>query len=271
MNKRKEWSFRINEEFRISTSGYFITLTYDDDHIRTADNGLHTLVKSDLQAFLKRLRQSLVRLKVKYQKLPHNAGKPLRIEKIRYYAIGEYGDEGNRPHYHLLLFNLPNWFSRVELMKFLEQCWSEDGKQIGIIDVGTVTPASIHYCTKYMMKDSKYFDGVQKPFALMSTKPPIGVCYLENTIDYHRNNSTDMVTLAGGKLIRLPRIMRDAIFNETDKHIIKENKYKMSEYLREKSYKKKSEKGIDPLKDEIQKIQENEKLLLKRSTKKRKL
>ena len=48
------------------------------------------LRKTDLQLFLKRLRYYVT--------------KRLPKEKVRYYAVGEYGPVHFRPHYHLLLF-----------------------------------------------------------------------------------------------------------------------------------------------------------------------
>lgn len=60
----------------------FLTLTYDDEHL--PEN--NTLVKSDLQKFFKRLRKQ------------HGS--------FRYYAAGEYGDNTQRPHYHVIVFGL---------------------------------------------------------------------------------------------------------------------------------------------------------------------
>ena len=58
-----------------------------------------TLQKSDLQKFFKRLR-----------KKTH--------EKISYYAVGEYGDNTQRPHYHIILFNA--------IPRIVEAAWSID-------------------------------------------------------------------------------------------------------------------------------------------------
>jgi hypothetical protein len=58
---------------------YFITLTYAEEKTE--------LDKRDLQLFLKKLR--------KEQK-----------EKISYVATGEYGEISQRPHYHIIIFNL---------------------------------------------------------------------------------------------------------------------------------------------------------------------
>lgn len=58
---------------------------------RTGTDGfLNMLSKIDLQLFLKRFRKQLSKFS---------------NEKIRYYAVGEYGPQTFRPHYHLLFFS----------------------------------------------------------------------------------------------------------------------------------------------------------------------
>ena len=80
------WSFRLVKQGEQACSALFVTLTYDDEKVPKTASGLMTLQKSDLQKFFKRLR-----------KKTH--------EKISYYAVGEYGDKTQRPHYHIILFN----------------------------------------------------------------------------------------------------------------------------------------------------------------------
>ena len=61
----------------------FVTLTYSEEFL-PEDNGL---CFRDLQLFWKRLRR-------------YYDGR-----KIRYFACGEYGTLGHRPHYHAIIFN----------------------------------------------------------------------------------------------------------------------------------------------------------------------
>lgn len=86
LSNSKQKADRAVLELQYSSSSYFITLTYDDDHVPTAkttcpDTGepleVLTLNKKDLQDFWKRLREDIER----------KGGK-----KIRYIACGEYGD-----------------------------------------------------------------------------------------------------------------------------------------------------------------------------------
>lgn len=92
INKKREWAHRLMLEARCHDVSSFWTLTYSDANlpwIGSASNGFPTLVPKHLTDFMKRLR--------KY----HH---PLQL---RYFNVGEYGDQYGRPHYHLALFNFP--------------------------------------------------------------------------------------------------------------------------------------------------------------------
>ena len=73
----------------MSSSAYFVTLTYDNNHVPISEHGFPTLCKRDFQLFMKRLR--------------FNTG-----VKIKYYVAGEYGSTNHRPHYHAVIFGAPN-------------------------------------------------------------------------------------------------------------------------------------------------------------------
>ncbi|ALS03440.1 VP4 [Gokushovirus WZ-2015a] len=93
----RQWANRCLLELDYHSSAYFVTLTYDNSHVRRTlyadpDTGeaaeAYTLAKRDFQLFMKRLR------------------KAFPDQKIRYFAAGEYGSETFRPHYHAILFGL---------------------------------------------------------------------------------------------------------------------------------------------------------------------
>ena len=87
LERSRQWAVRCMYEASLHTCNSFLTLTYDDDHIRWSPvTGEQTLYKRDLQLFMKRLRKHL---------------EPL---KVRFFACGEYGDNTYRPHYHVILF-----------------------------------------------------------------------------------------------------------------------------------------------------------------------
>ena len=70
----------VNQE-----NAWFVTFTYDDDHL--PEN--YSVDKTHLQLFWKRLRKKFPNL------------------KIRYEQNSEYGTQTSRPHYHAAIFGLP--------------------------------------------------------------------------------------------------------------------------------------------------------------------
>lgn len=182
-NKRSEWIFRLQQEWKHSTSAKFITLTYDEQH------NPGELRKEDLQKFMKRLRK-------------HEKSKG-----IRYYACGEYGTKYGRPHYHIILFN-----SALYNHSYITRAWCDiKGNPIGIVHVGKVSLASIAYVTKYVVQPGT-MEGRSKPFALMSRKYGIGGKYLTDAMmAWHREDLRNYA-ISDGQKVRLPRFYKDKIF-----------------------------------------------------------
>lgn len=98
---------------------------------------------------------------------------------IRYFACGEYGSQGKRPHYHVILFgyDFPDkvYFRRSKCDEVLyrsaelESLWP-----FGFSSIGDVTLTSAKYCAKYMQKLQDLPVGLLPPFTTMSLKPGIG-------------------------------------------------------------------------------------------------
>jgi hypothetical protein len=176
----------------------FLTLTYNDEHLPMYG----TLVKQDVQDFLKRLRWHI------------------SPDKLRYYVVGEYGttcpnhDIKNcpacgpiqRPHYHMIIFG---WTPTdkvgmgnrdghpIYTSQTIETAWTKRNKAgektpIGGHEIGSVTFESCSYVSDYILKKftgneydvaehyCKYFPlidaWVDMPpeFAMMSKRPGIG-------------------------------------------------------------------------------------------------
>ena len=128
--KSNELAMRCEHEnifYGYGENSCFVTLTYDNEHLPN-DYSLHL---EDLQKFLKRLRITINR-------------KISKSKRIKYLAVGEYGSQRGRPHYHLIVFGLP-CSSKVE--KLITDCWRQ-----GYVYVGTCTGESIKYVCKYMNK-----------------------------------------------------------------------------------------------------------------------
>lgn len=195
-NRRNEWTSRLEYELADAKSAYFVTLTYNNEHVPCVGQ-YPTLVKSDLQNYFKRLR------------------KIIKPNKIRYYAVGEYGTKYNRPHYHILLFNLPPNF-----IDAISTAWTKEKEEIGFVSIGTITSASIHYCTKYHLnKTSKPNELSADSFVLMSRHPGIGAGYIERYGSFHRNNIDRTYLLKrGGFKTRFPRYYQTKLYTEEERH-----------------------------------------------------
>lgn len=112
----------------------FLTLTFDDKNL----NPKGSLVKSDFQKFMKRLRK----------KFPE--------PRIKFYHCGEYGEKFSRPHHHACLFNF-NFPDRTIFKqkngnnlyrsKILEDLWP-----FGYATIGDVTFDSAAYVAGYIQK-----------------------------------------------------------------------------------------------------------------------
>lgn len=126
---------RLTHQFYMSGGkGTFLTLTYDDEHLPEGA----TLVKSDVQNFMKRLRKSI--------------GKKF---KIKYYACGEYGekaglerrygDQHGRPHYHIIIIGLH--YGDASHRKLIDSAWN-----LGRVYHGTFSSDSARYTADYIQK-----------------------------------------------------------------------------------------------------------------------
>lgn len=176
---RESWSLRLLEEAKASSNSLFVTLTYSDDNLPFAINP--TLVKGDVQRYIKRLRKKL---------------------DIRYYAVGEYGSKTLRPHYHLLIFGAG---STLEEQRFIYSAWND-----GMVHIGMITLASIGYVAKYHIGKSIHPYGSLPSFALMSKG--IGREYLKNMGDWHLNDLSHGYYQLNQFKKRLPRYYKEKLY-----------------------------------------------------------
>ena len=198
--RRSEWAFRLEQE-AANNPTFFVTLAYNSDNLHYSCNPesgelLPTLYPVDMTLFLKRLRKS-------------------SIYPIRFFYCGEYGGRFGRPHYHLILFGLPN----LDYVKSkVESCW-----KLGFTSVEPANIQRFRYVAKYVVKlDIHDLDEyVTKPFARMSRRPGIG--YNSLTSDYksfYKSRLQTYTHLSNGELINLPRYFKARIFSQSDMDII---------------------------------------------------
>ena len=178
INKRREWVHRIMLESSVRGDNAFVTLSYNDENLPRLEDGRGNLVPKDMQDWLKRFRKSI---------------EPI---KVRYYGVGEYGDDTERPHFHFALFNYPSCVrgityggnpkliydeerhkTRTFCCAVCDAVYRSWGK--GAVVLGTLTEDSANYIAGYVVKkmtrpEDIRLEGRHPEFARMSLRPGIG-------------------------------------------------------------------------------------------------
>lgn len=232
-DKAHEWSNRLMLESLAQGEdrSWFVTLTYDDDHLPVdfvcdRENGSvglkGVLMMSDVSSWLKRLRSRL-----------NQSG-------VRFFAAGEYGDASRRPHYHVILFaDLPDVRSLrpVDGDKFvslprgtmfsqiIEDTWCKGGTSVSPANLYTMSYVSGYVQKKLTGKALQDYDQlvkllqidypdlkVQPPErALMSRRPGIGVPYFESHVAECETGTVAVPVPHGAMRMKLPRLMERRI------------------------------------------------------------
>lgn len=191
----KNWATRCYGESLYHDNNYFITLTYDDDHVPYGSINNYTLKKEDFQKFIKALR---------------NYG----FKDLRYFGCGEYGDDTHRPHYHVILYNcfLPDLTQEIPYSnngkiqkisktdkdgdpfyysEIIKNAWHGNGNII----IGRCTYHSCAYVARYVCKKAKGINkniydslGIEPEFVLMSRRPGIGQQFIIDNYDKFKDN-----------------------------------------------------------------------------------
>lgn len=203
----KMWADRCMMEASKYSDNCFVTLTYDDEHLTYNEsidpdtgvvNRMPTLVKRDVQLFMKRLRKRFG-------------------NDIRFFCCGEYGDKTHRPHYHLILFNFK--FKDLTVLKRsfsgdyyytsdeLSKIWT-NGNHL----LGDCTWNSCNYVARYITKKQYGKDAIYEkinvlpPFLLMSRRPGLARDFYElNKEQLYRYEKYYLSSPSGSLAITPPR------------------------------------------------------------------
>lgn len=179
------WTSRIILETFNHDHNAFITLTYSDkylpdQHPDTDQMVYPTVNPIHLQKFIKRLRKI------------HSKTSDT---KLRYYAIGEYGTQTWRPHYHLALFGYPHCL-RGQTKQNSDSCcppcdnikkaWTQPTTKepLGRITNDPLEPASSAYIAGYITKklhkpENGALLGRYPEFSRMSRRPGLGALSMQ--------------------------------------------------------------------------------------------
>lgn len=250
----REWANRGYLEAKCWKQNWFVTITYDEDHLtiqeETTDeneitwtnegdwNG--TLVPKELTQFIKNIRQIMKR--------------EYKEDGIRFMACGEYGEEGERPHYHIIFFNLnlpPETFYNPKIINketywqntIIERAWGK-----GIINISEASWNNIAYTARYITKkingtgsDELYKSkGQEKEFFRVSRMPGIGQPYYEKHKEQIYKNDEIIVKNRQGIISCKPPKYFDELYEKENPEHFKQIKEK----------RKKEQKNKEKLKDQ---------------------
>lgn len=166
LEKSRQWAIRCVHEATLHEKNCFVTLTYNPQNL--PPNG--SLDKRALTLFFKRLRKKFG-------------------EGIRYFACGEYGEQLQRPHYHVIFFgfepsDLKPWSYKHGNILYrspsIEKLWP-----FGFSTIGNVTFESCAYVARYVTKKitgdmaEEHYKGREPEYVVMSRRPGIGRGWLE--------------------------------------------------------------------------------------------
>lgn len=226
--KARQQAVRIYHEALLHSESAFLTLTYDDKHLPPYGG----LRYEDLQKFWKRVKLQLLR--------------KLRT-KVRYYAVGEYGDKAGRPHYHACIFGYAFVQDRVITRRtpsllwtspMLEEAWGLGGVRVGALNF-TTARYTASYVTKKLRSRQQYVRTdettgelipLEQPRAFMSRN--LGKRWWIENRDYV--TAHDMVII-NGRPQKPPRAYDKwlQLQNPIPHQMIKEDRKEKSEYVSE--------------------------------------
>lgn len=168
LNRRRQWMWRQFLESLCHEENCFITLTYDDANLPAGEN----LDKDVVSRTIRSIRKSIA---------------PLRI---RYFYVGEYGDNTYRPHYHISMFGMSG-HQIYEVLSptggtigvtggsIISNCWGR-----GFVKVDEFNELTAQYVAGYVVKKLTNFgdprlSGRVPEFARMSRRPGLGAAAME--------------------------------------------------------------------------------------------
>lgn len=230
----REWAIRSYFEAKEYKYNYFVTLTYDNDNLphgignnpQTGEAFVsNTLFSKHLKKFIKDLRRY-------YEYHYKHIG-------IRFMASGEYGDKTRRPHYHLILYNLPIYDLKLWKKNFngdnyynspiLRKIWGK-----GEVVIANVTWETSAYVARYVMKKNIGKDnrilydvaGEDPEFIRHSRNPGLGRAYYERNKDIIYENDEVFVNRSGNVIKSKPVAYYDRLYEKDNPFVLALNKMK---------------------------------------------
>lgn len=162
INRRRQWMWRQTLESYTHEENSFVTLTYSDKYLPAGSN----LEPDVLRLTINRFRTAIAPV------------------KVRFFAVGEYGGQSLRPHYHLSLFGvsgdtvLHSYGRARRADDIMYDCWKMCDKKNGF-RMEEFNELTAQYVAGYVIKKLSdntdlRLEGRVPEFARMSRRPGIG-------------------------------------------------------------------------------------------------
>lgn len=240
----REWSTRIMYEKKKYPDNecWFVTVTYDDDHLIPAWNKPTDWVEEtgEILSVDKVSEFNSVSV-VEHQKFMKRLRK--KYGKVRFFCSLEYGTQTARPHAHYIFFGLK--IPDLEVYKVsplgdilynskeLEKTWKN-----GFVVIGRVTTESAAYVARYCIKKRNVIDrsvyeklGIEPERVIMSRNPGIGADMFD--ISIYDTDHVVMPTKDGSVVLKPPKYF-DRLLENIDplkyEEIINNRKEKASQH-----------------------------------------
>ena len=185
------WYVRVKQDIG-NRPAFFVTLTYADEFLPYSETGLPAVSRSDFTNFMKRFR------------------KLVGLQGIKYFACSEYGPMTFRPHYHMLLWNIPG-INKEALSLALLETWTK-----GFIQVDPVNDERIRYVVKYQLELPSEFTNDYEPVFRMMSKG-IGKGYVDKNQVYHRGRLDRYFYRDGEFHYPLPRYWSEKLYTKLER------------------------------------------------------
>lgn len=212
--KAREWQIRLNEEIKVYKHAYFVTLTFDEEHLKKYLQTQEPNTQEINQAAAKATRHFLERWR------------KLKKHSMRHWFITERGHtKTERLHLHGIILS----DAKLDTLE-LTKTWSN-----GFVYIGDYCSSkTINYIVKYMTKldtDHKNYE----PIVLCSAG--IGKTYLsnynENKHRYRPNKTIEYYTLPNGAKCQLPMYYRRKLWDDDERQLLwKEKLDKQEKWVR---------------------------------------
>lgn len=196
LKRGRDWAIRCFHESKCHSTSSFLTLTYSDEYLPPGA----TLVRSDFQRFLKRLRK--------------------KVGKVRFYMCAEYGPTTQRPHYHAIIFgyDFPDkvlWKTTKSGSLFVSSELA-DLWPFGFHTVAEVSFDTVTYVTHYILKKvlgkaaEAAYAGREPEFSSMSLRPGIGQAFFDSHPQLGYQDFVEVLRKDGSHYsLGLPRYYRE--------------------------------------------------------------